>query len=73
LLGCLARAKAAALLLGLHKVVFETDATLLDATLLNIAVEGEDYRLSAMGGIITEIKLALSEFVMSSMQVCPFF
>jgi hypothetical protein len=65
LLGCLAGASAAAQL-GLHKVVFE-----IDPTLLKSALDGEDYLLSSMGGIITELKLVLSDFVVSSVQVCP--
>lgn len=37
------------------------------------ALEGEDYRLSAMGGIVTEVKhLLCSEFFFSvSLSMCP--
>jgi hypothetical protein len=64
LLGCLAGAKAAAQF-GLHRVVSETDATLLKS-----ALDGEDYQQSSMGRIITELKLVVSEFAVSPVQVC---
>jgi hypothetical protein len=53
--------------LGLQQVVLETDASLV-----KMALEGEEYRLSALGGIITEIRLLLmSEFISFSICVCP--
>lgn len=51
--------------LGIAHLVAETDATMVQE-----AIQGEDYRLSAMGGIITEIKhLLASEFVSVSIVV----
>jgi ribonuclease HI len=49
LLACLAGVKMASTL-GLQQVVLETDASLV-----KMALEGEEYRLSALSGIITEI------------------
>jgi ribonuclease HI len=66
LLGCLAGLKAA-VQLGLHKIVME-----VDASLIKVAVEGDYYRLSAMGGVITELRLILLyEFVEAKVEVCP--
>ena len=42
----------AAASLGMANVVMESDELMVKA-----AIEGEDYRLSAMGGIVTEIKI----------------
>ena len=37
-----------------------------------MALEGDEFRLSAMGRVITEIRLLLmSEFVSYSVNVCP--
>ena len=53
--------------MGLLEVVLETDATLV-----KMALDGDDYRLLALGGIITEIRLLLlSEFSSYSISVCP--
>jgi ribonuclease HI len=66
LFGCLAGLKAAAQL-GLHKIVME-----VDASLIKDAVEGDNYRLSAMDGVITVLRLILlSEFVEAKVEVCP--
>jgi hypothetical protein len=66
LLGCLAGLKAA-IHLGLHKIVMEVDASLIKA-----AVEGDDYRLSAMGGVITELRcILLYDFAEAKFEVCP--
>ena len=66
LLGCLAGVKAA-VQLGISKIVLETDASLVKS-----AVESNEYRLSALGGVITELRLLLmSEFVEARVQVCP--
>ena len=44
----------------------------IDAVLVKNAVEGDEYRLSALGGIITELRLLLmSEFVQFRVEVCP--
>lgn len=47
LLGCLAGLKAVASL-GISRVVLETDASLV-----KVAVEGDEYRLSVLGGIVS--------------------
>lgn len=53
--------------LGISRLHIETDATLVKE-----AVEGDEYRLSAMGGIVTEINYLLSsELLFSSINVCP--
>ncbi|CAD6334058.1 unnamed protein product [Miscanthus lutarioriparius] len=66
LLACLAGVRMAALM-GLPRVVLETDASLVKT-----AIEGDENRLSACGGIITEIRLLLmSEFSSFSIFVCP--
>ena len=53
--------------LGISRLYIETDASLVKE-----AVEGKEYRLAAMGGIVTEIKhLLSSEFLFSSIKVCP--
>ena len=53
--------------LGMPRVSLETDATMVKA-----AIEGEDYRLSSMGGIITEIKILKAlEFVSCEFLYCP--
>ena len=59
LLGCLAGLKAAAQL-GIRRVVLETNASLVKA-----ALEDDAYRLSAMSGITTELRLLLK------VRVCP--
>ena len=66
LLGCLEGLKMAAQL-GMAHVVVETDAQMVMG-----AIEGEDYRLSSMGGIITEIKhLKAMEFSSCIFSYCP--
>jgi len=66
LLGCLAAVKSAAHL-GLHRIILESDAYLV-----KIALEGDEYRLSALGGIVTELRLLrMSEFVDARVQICP--
>jgi hypothetical protein len=50
LLGCVAGLKEAARM-GLSSVCLETDASMVKS-----AIEGDEYRLSALGGIITELK-----------------
>lgn len=66
LLACLAGVRMAALM-GLSQVILETDAALV-----NSALEGDEYRLSAWGGIITEIRLLLmTEFNSFSICKCP--
>ena len=66
LLGCLDGVKAA-VQLGISKIVLETNASLVKS-----AVESGEYRLSALGGVITELRLLLmSEFVEARVQVCP--
>jgi hypothetical protein len=43
-----------------------------DAYLVKIALEGDEYRLSALGGIVTELRLLrMSEFVDARVQICP--
>jgi hypothetical protein len=66
LLGCAAGLKRAAEM-GIARVVLETDANLVKA-----AVDGDDYRLSAMSCLITEIKLLASQkFTSCIISVCP--
>jgi len=65
-LDCLASLKAA-VQLGIRRVVLETDASLVKA-----ALEDDAYRLSAMSGITTELRLLLmTEFAYSKVCVCP--
>jgi ribonuclease HI len=57
LLGCIAGLKEAARM-GLSIVCLETDASMVKSV-----IEGDEYHLSALRGIITELKLVLlSEF-----------
>ena len=64
LLACLAGVRMA-VSMGLSRVVLETDATFVKTVL-----EGEEYLLSACGGIITEIRfLLMSEFSSFSIRV----
>jgi hypothetical protein len=66
MLACLAGVRMAASM-GLSQVILEIDGTLVKAVL-----EGDEYRLSAWGGIITEIwLLIMSEFSSFSICVCP--
>ena len=66
LLACLVGVRMVASM-GLSRVILETDATLVKAV-----VEGDEYRLSAWGGIITQLRLLLmSEFSSFSICVCP--
>lgn len=66
LLGCAAGRKMAAEL-GIALVVLETDPTLV-----KVAVDGDDYRLSALNCLITEIKLVASKYFTSCIfEVCP--
>ena len=55
--------------MGLSRVVLETDASLVKT-----AIEGYEYRLSACGGIITEIRLLLmsefSSFICKCRRMC---
>lgn len=65
LLGCVAGLREAAKL-RLNRVCLE-----IDATAVKTAIDGDD-RLSALGGIITELKLLpFSEFASWSVCVCP--
>jgi hypothetical protein len=51
---------------GMARVILE-----MDASMVKIAIEGDDYRLSSMGGIITEIKhLKAMEFSSCVIGVC---
>jgi len=44
----------------------------IGAVLVKNVVEGDEYRLSALGRVITELRLLLmSEFVQFRMEVCP--
>lgn len=53
--------------LGMAHVVVETDAQLVKG-----AIEGEDYRLSSMGVIVTEIKhLKTMDFSSCIFSYCP--
>jgi hypothetical protein len=53
--------------MGIARVVLETDAL----TVKN-ALEGDDYRLSTLGGLIAETKhLMASEFVSCKVRFCP--
>lgn len=64
-LGVLAGLQAAANM-GITCICVETDASLVKA-----ALEGDGYCLSAMGGIITELKLLMSsEFILCKIIVC---
>ena len=66
LLGCLAGLKAAANL-GIQRVALETDAVLVKT-----ALEDDAYRLSAMSGIVTELRLLLmTDFGSYKVGVCP--
>jgi len=66
LLGCAAGLKAATQL-GIRRIVLETDASLVIT-----ALEDDAYRLSAMSGITTELRLLLmTEFAYSKVYVCP--
>jgi hypothetical protein len=66
LLGCLEGLKMAAQL-GMAHVVVEIDAQMVKG-----AVEVEDYQLSSMGGIITEIKhMKVMEFSSCCFSYCP--
>jgi ribonuclease HI len=66
LLGCAAGLREAARL-GLNQVCLE-----VDASAVKTAIDGEEYRLSALGRIVTEIKhLLFSEFQSWSVIVCP--
>lgn len=50
----------------MQNICIETDATTVEAAIL-----GDEYRLSAMGGIITEIKhLMSSDFVSCRVSIC---
>jgi hypothetical protein len=66
LLGCHAGLRAAASL-GISQIVLDTDASLVKT-----AVEGNEYRLAALGGIIAEIQsFMLSEFINCEVFLCP--
>ena len=53
--------------MGLSIVCLETDASMVKS-----AIEGDEYQLSALGGIITELKLVLlSEFRSWKTCFCP--
>lgn len=66
LLGCHAGLRAAASL-GISQIVLDTDASLVKT-----AVEGNEYRLAALGGIIAEIQsFMLSKFINCKVFVCP--
>lgn len=66
LLGSLEGLKTAASM-GIAHIIIETDATLVQT-----ALRGDDYRLSSMGGLITEIKLLMAtEFASCRIVVCP--
>jgi hypothetical protein len=66
LLGCAAGLKAAACM-GISAIMLE-----VDAVHVKMALEGDEYRLSSLGGVIMEIKLLLaSELVGSSIHACP--
>lgn len=65
-LGGLAGVRAA-MQLTMSNIVLEVDAALVKQ-----AVESEDYRLSALGGVITELRsLLISEFVSFRLELCP--
>lgn len=66
LLGCAAGLREAS------RLVFNTICLEVDATVVKSAIEDEDYRLSALGGIVTEIKFLLfAEFQSWRVCVCP--
>lgn len=66
LLGCLEGLKAAAAM-GIARIALETDALMVKC-----ALEGEEYRLSPLGGFITDVKhLMASEFVICKFSYCP--
>jgi hypothetical protein len=53
--------------MGIARVTLETDTSLVKA-----AMEGVEYRLSAVGGVITELRqLMMMEFVVCRVSVCP--
>jgi len=54
LLGCLLAGFKAAMQLGMSNIVVETDALLVKH-----AVEGDGYRLSALGGVTTELNVTV--------------
>jgi len=56
-----------AMAMGISRITLETDALQVKT-----ALEGEEYRLSSMGGIIAEIKqLMVSEFNQCKVSFCP--
>lgn len=65
LLGCVAGLKAAANL-GMSQVVLETDASVVKA-----AINGEEYRLSSLGGLVAELQALVFKFVNCCVVVCP--
>jgi len=66
LLGCFEGLKIAAQM-GMTQVILETDATTVKT-----ALQGDEYRLSPMGGMIIEIKhFMAAEFSMCRVNVCP--
>jgi hypothetical protein len=66
LLGCLEGLRMTASM-RISNIILETDALTVKA-----ALEGREYRLSSMGGIIAEIKhLMASDFVMCKVSFCP--
>ena len=67
LLGCAAGLQEAARMEIAHLHI-ETDATLVKA-----ALESDDHRLSAVGGIITEMKLLLATEFIPSLPVISVF
>jgi hypothetical protein len=53
--------------MGISAIMLE-----VDAVHVKMALEGDEYRLSSLGGVIMEIKLLLaSELVGSSIHACP--
>jgi len=52
--------------MGMAQVILETDASMVKT-----AIEGDEYRLSSMGGVITEIKhLMAMEFSSCVISIC---
>ena len=65
LLGCVEGLKMAAQM-GMAQVILETDASIV-----KLAIEGDEYQLSSMGGVITEIKhLMAMEFSSCVISIC---
>lgn len=65
-LGCIASLNQVAQL-GIARVIMETDASIVKAALMT-----EDYRLSALGGLITKAKhVMMVDFEDCILSVCP--